>query len=204
MKTSTPTISSCLLTGIGLAATLNASQFFWDPVSGGNGHYYEPVPYSAGLSWNEAKLEAESRGGYLATITSDAENQFVFSLINSPEYWAFRYDYNTSSGPLIGGFQLNKHNEPSGNFGWVTGESFSFVSFAVGQPDNLSNDEEYVGYFTFSAGTPSATWNDFNQWYTSSYIIEYNQVPESSNVAAAIACTGLLGYTVYRRHAART
>src|SRR3954452_9380975 len=49
-----------------------------------NGHSYEAVSAAAGLGWAEAKLAARQRGcGWnLAALTSKAEDQFVFGLIN--------------------------------------------------------------------------------------------------------------------------
>ena len=42
-----------------------------------NGHYYEVVVASEGITWTEARLAAQARGGYLATLTSRPENLFV-------------------------------------------------------------------------------------------------------------------------------
>jgi hypothetical protein len=44
---------------------------------------------------------AVREGGYLATILSEAEDRFVFSLVNAPEF--FTADHG--SGPALGGFQ---------------------------------------------------------------------------------------------------
>jgi hypothetical protein len=38
-------------------------------------------------------------GGYLATLTSAAENDFVFGLINFRQFW-----YQGEFGPLLGGY----------------------------------------------------------------------------------------------------
>jgi len=43
----------------------------------------------------QAAMLAESVAGYLASITSEAENSFVFSLVNDEEYfWQFPDDYS--------------------------------------------------------------------------------------------------------------
>jgi len=40
-----------------------------------------------GITWVDANNLAEQNGGHLATITSQNENDFVFSLINDGQYW---------------------------------------------------------------------------------------------------------------------
>ena len=53
----------------------------------GNGHYYEAISVPEGISWTNAKTAAELADGYLASITSEAENEFVFGLINDAKFW---------------------------------------------------------------------------------------------------------------------
>jgi hypothetical protein len=57
------------------------------------------VPGFSGLTWNMANQLAQAEGGYLATINSAAENDFVFDLVNSPAYFT---GFN-GSGPALGG-----------------------------------------------------------------------------------------------------
>ncbi|MCP9911245.1 hypothetical protein KBZ15_15230, partial [Cyanobium sp. BA20m-p-22] len=53
-----------------------------------NGHYYEVVVAPEGITWIEARLAAQARGGYLAPLTSWPENLFVWSLISGrPNFW---------------------------------------------------------------------------------------------------------------------
>lgn len=54
----------------------NGEQHWFDPV-------YRP---EVGINWVQAKLLAEEAGGYLATLHSEAENAFVFSLIADLKY----------------------------------------------------------------------------------------------------------------------
>jgi hypothetical protein len=82
----------------------------WDVSSGGNGHWYKPVPGFPGLTWTFANELAQAEGGYLATITSAEENAFVFSLVaNDPQYWNFCCNY---SGAALGGLQQEGAPEP--------------------------------------------------------------------------------------------
>ena len=68
----------------GWSSVAGATPVEWTVDSGGNGHWYDflgrelagnPTAYS----WDEARLDAEVRGGYLATPTSAAEWGFMQS-----------------------------------------------------------------------------------------------------------------------------
>src|SRR3954454_22596274 len=82
-------------------------------VSGPGGHQYEAVLVSQGLSWFDAEqaVEACGCGWYLATLTSKAEDQFVFGLIKGKaEFFVGSY------GPWLGGYQKSSRAEPAGNW----------------------------------------------------------------------------------------
>jgi len=54
-----------------------ASVSWAEPVQWtGNGHYYQYFSDEL-LTWQEAKVRAESLGGYLVTITSQEENDWI-------------------------------------------------------------------------------------------------------------------------------
>ena len=110
-----------------------------------NGHTYVVVdtpPYD----WPTARVYAEvNYDGYLATITSADENEFVFSLaLTNPNVWP-------SGGPHLGGFVGNAGWE------WVTGEPFSYTSWEPGEPNNgVGSTLRYNG------NPPSQNWRDNN------------------------------------------
>ena len=99
-----------------------------------------------------------------------------------------------SSG-LLGGFQLPGSIEPSGGWGWVTGESFSYSNWDPGQPSDTGgnpNGEHQDLLIMWSGGT----WNDitgpaFGSGSVSGYIVEYEVVPEPS-ICALIAVGSIL------------
>src|SRR4051794_12733170 len=101
------------LPSVGAAALLlqftAASLAFAKPVRwSGNDHLYEAVYVPIGIDWANAEIHAQALGcgWYLATLTSPAENAFVFSLIaNRPEF--FVTNTGGSFGPWIGTFQKN-------------------------------------------------------------------------------------------------
>src|SRR4051794_27404740 len=82
---------------LGLVALgcLHAAPVQWTIASGGNDHYYEKVPGGDGL-FNiftaQADLAANHSSflgmpGYLVTITSQAEQDFVHALSPAVEWW---------------------------------------------------------------------------------------------------------------------
>ena len=72
---------ACVLVLGGNAA---AAIITWEVDDGGNGHAYEFVDEH--LIWTDAKAAAETRSylgvqGHLVTLTSAAENEFVFDFV---------------------------------------------------------------------------------------------------------------------------
>ena len=133
---------SSLLTEQYLIRQSPTSPVLWSTSAGGNGHYYRLVYHSSAVSWDQAEQEAEGMGGYLATITSAAENNFVFSSISQDSH-----AWNGSYGPFIGGFQPAGSDEPAGGWQWVNNEgSFSFTAWDSNQPDN-SGGEGFLQYW---------------------------------------------------------
>src|SRR3954453_3362270 len=107
----------------------------------GNGHQYEAVLVSQGLSWFDAEQAVEARGcgWYLATLTSKAEDQFVFGLIKkNPNFFI------ESNGPWLGGYQKDSIHENGGDWAWVTGELFTYTNWAKGEPSNRSAGKQDV------------------------------------------------------------
>ena len=81
----------------------------------GNGHYYEIV--NAEKTWPEAKAAAEAStlyglSGYLATITSQAENDFLDSKVGQ-DTWIGGSDSST--------YTSNSHPVTEGTWEWVSG-----------------------------------------------------------------------------------
>jgi len=125
----------------------------------GSMHYYDAVSTPLGINWNTAFDSAGGHGGYLASITSQAENAFVFSLVNSDLYWLRRPGSDPRlAGPWLGGTQDFGSEEPDGGWYWVTGESMNFVNWSPGQPDD--DGDENALHYGESAGVRVPTWDD--------------------------------------------
>jgi len=150
----------------------------WEVADGGNGHYYEAIVASPGITWGQAKDYAELAGGYLVTITSQAENDFVFGLVDNDIYWYHGYNLR---GPWIGGFQPTGSDEPDGNWQWVTGEDFVFQNWNIGQPNEFNSDNENSMHLG-NQSTRTSKWNDAPEDFAEiqSYVIE--AIPEPATL----------------------
>ncbi len=113
-----------------------------------------------GLSWGRAYDSARSPGGYLATLTTRAENDVVFRLVDSGVFWREQHEEAVWVGPWLGGFQPASSPEPGGNWQWITREPFDSTCWSPGKPDNYNSDNRLV--FGGQAMGPSATWDDRN------------------------------------------
>lgn len=91
-----------------------------------NQHHYQRIEKA--MSWHEARDYCKSLGGYLATATTPAENQFL--------YENFGKDHVVWLGAT--------DEIRNGDWKWITGEPWSFQRWAGGEPSNHGNKEHYL------------------------------------------------------------
>ena len=151
---------------IGVLALLSSIVFVEaQPVRwSGNGHYYEVVlaPY---ISWEEARNAAAERvyrcrRGHLVTITSQAEQDFVWSLVRSCG--------SVSVQLFTGGYEATPG---TGDWSWITGEPMHYTNWASGEPNNPGY-ETVIALGLFCTGR----WNNVppsGGWGSYGYIVEY-------------------------------
>ena len=113
-----------------------------------NGHYYYIYDFS-GLSpdesntWENAHGYCEGVNGYLATITSQEENDFLFSYMKQEGYSSAYFGFSDST------------NE--GTWTWCNGEQSSYRNWHNNEPNGENSNEDYaLFYYKYSDGT----WND--------------------------------------------
>ena len=142
-----------------------------------NGHIYALYDYE--MSWSFAKDLCQWMGGHLATITSQAENDAIVSLIGSGKkdaYW-------------LGGTDVD---DTAKKYRWITGESFSYTNWASGEPNSNGTDGEKEHFLEIRKSYGNK-WNDANNINKTSkgFILEIE--PKESNITA----TGEYGGSKY-------
>jgi hypothetical protein len=116
------------------------------------GRIYEIRKFSSGVPWPTAKAEAESLGGHLATVTSQAENSFLRDLA-AP----FGDESDQLYAMYLGGYK-----DEINQWRWVTSETFSFINWATGEPNNANGGENALTMYIseLEASKPVGSWND--------------------------------------------
>ncbi len=118
------------------------------------GHTY--VLFNDAYTWEQAKAECNKSGGHLVTITSQAEQNVINALVKS----------QARGGYYIGASDAAKEN----TFNWVTGETIVYNNWSPGEPNNYSNNEDYVAVLT------NGKWNDINNAILDiGYICEFDR-----------------------------
>jgi hypothetical protein len=148
----TSALTAVLSVGAGGAAAV-AGPVVWDTSVGGNGNSYEVVVDNT-IAWDAAQAAAQAGGGNLATINSQAEQNFLESVLSS-------------SGAATGSYWFGlRETGAEGNYQNVTGEALTFSHWYPGEPNN-SEGAESVGAILWTADGGDATllprrgaWND--------------------------------------------
>ncbi len=174
----------------------NVSEF---TLPNGETHWYETIYLpEAGVNWIQAKNLAIEAGGYLVSINSDEENDFVFSLIDDEKYWFTWEETSVMNGPFIGAYQPVDSTEPDGGWKWISGEEWTYTNWAVDgmegdedprpndQPNNVNGNQNVVcfGEITIRVSTwgdfpqKMSSYNDSNEAKVYGFIIEYDEEPE--------------------------
>lgn len=147
-----------------------------------NGHYYDFINVS--LSWNNAATAAQQQtylgvAGHLTTLTTATEQSFVYDQIFLPNLPVATEAY----AAWLGGYQPPASVEPAGSWTWITGESWNYVNWGEGEPNNgvgfISGAEDKLAMWG------NGYWNDFVGSTFGSpnvgpigYLVEFDVVPE--------------------------
>lgn len=167
-----------LLFCLSASATVSDGWVQWSSAMGGNDHYYQAVYTPQGITWQDAANTAVAMGGYLATVHSYEENQFIFSLITDEMFWAPPDPWNNREGPWLGGL---RNPSDYGQWIWVTGEPWTYSQWCPGEPNNVGGNEDRLIFFG-PGNTISNVWNDVGSGYGARGFVVESPVPEPATM----------------------
>ena len=176
------------LAAVAVAGPARSAPVHWPVSEGGNGHYYDYVLRTASFTWTAARDEAAATSfmgvsGHLATITSDAESQFLGNQFRHPTFDVW-----------VGGVQAPGAATPASGWSWITAEPWDFTSWNAGEPNDWptrdveDGQEQYLSVITYFTGGRGATvWNDNDlQGVPLGYVVEYPALPAPEPASAAL------------------
>lgn len=107
------------------------------------GHKYYLFSGGIASSFEEAARYCHSKGGYLATITSKEENDFLYTYITNLGVESAYFGFSDS--------------ENEGKWEWCNGEGSSYTNWHTDEPNGEAATEDYAMFYEqFTDGT----WND--------------------------------------------
>lgn len=115
------------------------------------GHVYEfyTLPESewesGPITWEQAERRCEWKGGHLAVIESQAENDYLYAAMKQKGYENACFGYSDK--------------ETEGSWKWVNGMQSAYTNWHSGEPNHQNGNEHYAMFYQkFEDGT----WNDGN------------------------------------------
>lgn len=106
-----------------------------------NGHYYQLIEVDK--AWEEAVAYCQELGGYMATISSDEENEFLYEMLQESPYSDAYFGYTDV--------------QEEGVWKWVNGEETTYTNWQDGEPNDENGIEEYAMFYHM---TGNSRWND--------------------------------------------
>lgn len=156
-----------------------------------NGHYYEAITVSGGITWTNANIAANnpSLQSHLVTITSQEESDFLVA--NFPKAMGSESSY---------GYWIGARQYGNGAFVWVTGEAFVYTNWNPGEPNGSGLPDEGVHFFNYAT---MGKWNDagVDTYAFMGYVVEYEgaPVPEPSSFLLVMGAMVFLRMSHKRR-----
>lgn len=138
-----------------------------------NNHWYCVILDDSVTDWGSAQQYCMNHNGYLATITSQEENEFIYNYLTSGSGFDSAY------------FGLTDKNI-EGVWEWSNGEEVTYTNWHRNEPNGENSNEDY-GMFYYKY--PEGTWNDGdfdNRTINDAmvFICEWGEYQASSNISA--------------------
>ena len=182
MRRFTIALAASGLLAVGQTAT--AAPVQW----GGNGHWYDVVAFTP-ATWSGSLADAATRThlgliGYLATITSQGEQDFIHGLTTTTAWIAASDEELEGTWKWMGGPE-------AGTTFYVVGAAVQpgYSFWNGGEPNNLGNED--YGNVNWNGAT--GQWNDLGNGGVGTYIVEFSPqtVPEPASLSLfAMAAIG--------------
>jgi hypothetical protein len=183
--------------------TFVAGLVFYNPLTD---HFYEYVAGS--ITFTSSKTAAENRSyfgraGYLSTMSSEAENNFVWKLMAS-DCWFGASDEVGLVNAAKGTTAFASQAAVEGKWHWISGPekgtnfsngnsgagpttvSGQYAKWAPGEPNNAGN-EHYGQFYSANAGQ----WNDLPNVNLGGYLCEYGDMPGDITTSITISTRNL-------------
>ena len=153
---------------LSVAATVNPTGYFYNGV---NGHFYRPI--ATGATYTNARAASllttfKGQTGYLVTITSSDEDNFIFNNVPQTSIWFALTDeasearWTIDAGPEKGTLIKINNGQTNGN---IPGQ---YNNWANGEPNDSGNEDYAVT--KWGGGNQ---WNDLPNNFNNPYVIEY-------------------------------
>jgi hypothetical protein len=157
---------------ISVAATVNPVGFFYNGV---NGHFYRPLTATADrTTYTNARSRSlattfKGQQGYLVTITSTSEEEFIRVNVPATNVWFAATDevidgrWVIDAGPEKGTLMKTSNGQTAGNIQGV------YNNWCPGEPNGSNGSENYA----VAKWNGAACWNDLSNNWNNPYVIEY-------------------------------
>ena len=178
--------------------TFVAGTVFYNPLTE---HFYEYVSGSITFTNSVTAAQTKSyfgRAGYLATMSSEAENNFVWRLMAS-DCWFGASDEVSLVNAAKGTTAFANQSAVEGKWHWISGPekgtnfsngnwgsgpttvSGQYAKWAGGEPNN-SGGEHYGQFYSANSGQ----WNDLPNTNLNGYLCEYGDMPGDITTSTTI------------------
>ena len=157
---------------LSVAATVNPIGFFYNGV---NGHFYKPLTATADrTTYTNARARSllttfKGQTGYLVTITSTSEEEFIRVNVPATNVWFAATDevvdgrWVIDAGPEKGTVMKTSNGQLAGNIQGV------YNNWCGGEPNGSNGSENYA----VAKWNGAACWNDLSNNWNNPYVIEY-------------------------------